>query len=158
SLVFDRNGDLCKRLPSFEEALDIVVVNDDGLIETGSDGVVARRYDQDQGLGATGRSITAGRSVSLRPIEKFNARKNIESIYKALITGISDYFKKMNFTKAIVGSSGGIDSAVVLALACEALGRENVNAILMPSPYSTQHSIDDAVQLSKNLNNPYEII
>src|SRR6201999_2955086 len=56
------------------------------------------------------------------------------------------------------GSSGGIDSAVVLALACEALGNENVRAILMPSQYSTGHSVEDAVQLSKNLNNPYDII
>ncbi|HXL56808.1 MAG TPA: NAD(+) synthase, partial [Chitinophagaceae bacterium] len=56
------------------------------------------------------------------------------------------------------GSSGGIDSAVTLALACEALGKENVRAILMPSPYSTEHSVNDAAQLSKNLGNPYDII
>jgi NAD+ synthase (glutamine-hydrolysing) len=64
----------------------------------------------------------------------------------------------MGFKKAILGSSGGIDSAVTLAIACEALGKENVYAILMPSPYSTPHSVDDAVQLSKNLDNPYDII
>jgi NAD+ synthase (glutamine-hydrolysing) len=64
----------------------------------------------------------------------------------------------MGFKKAILGSSGGIDSAVTLAIASEALGKENVHAILMPSPYSTDHSIKDAVQLSKNLNNPYDII
>lgn len=64
----------------------------------------------------------------------------------------------MGFSKAILGSSGGIDSAVTLALACDALGAENVRAILMPSPYSTEHSVDDAVQLSKNLGNPYDII
>jgi NAD+ synthase (glutamine-hydrolysing) len=64
----------------------------------------------------------------------------------------------MGFTKAILGSSGGIDSAVTLALACDALGAENVRAILMPSPYSTTHSVNDAVTLSKNLNNPFDII
>jgi NAD+ synthase (glutamine-hydrolysing) len=64
----------------------------------------------------------------------------------------------MGFTKAILGSSGGIDSAVTLALACEALGKQNVRAILMPSPYSTSHSVDDAVKLSENLGNPYDII
>jgi 7-cyano-7-deazaguanine synthase in queuosine biosynthesis len=64
----------------------------------------------------------------------------------------------MGFTKAILGSSGGIDSAVTLAIAVEALGKENVRAILMPSPFSTDHSINDAVQLSKNLDNPYDII
>jgi NAD+ synthase (glutamine-hydrolysing) len=64
----------------------------------------------------------------------------------------------MGFTKAIIGSSGGIDSAVTLALACAALGKENVRAILMPSPYSTDHSVDDAIALSKNLQNPYDIV
>ncbi|HLY69926.1 MAG TPA: NAD(+) synthase, partial [Puia sp.] len=69
-----------------------------------------------------------------------------------------DYFGKMGFSKAILGSSGGIDSAVTLALACEALGKENVRALLMPSPYSSAHSITDAEQLSKNLCNQYDII
>ena len=75
-----------------------------------------------------------------------------------MVLGVRDYFTKMGFKKAILGSSGGIDSAVTLAIACEALGKENVHAILMPSPYSTDHSINDAVQLSKNLNNTYDII
>jgi NAD+ synthase (glutamine-hydrolysing) len=57
----------------------------------------------------------------------------------------------MGFSKAILGASGGIDSAVVLALACEALGPENVTAIGMPSQYSSDHSVSDAEKLSKNL-------
>src|SRR4029078_6275362 len=69
-----------------------------------------------------------------------------------------DYFTKMGFTKAILGSSGGIDSAVTQALAVEALGKENVRAILMPSQYSSSHSVSDAELLSKNLGNPYDII
>ncbi|MEP6468060.1 MAG: NAD(+) synthase, partial [Parafilimonas sp.] len=76
----------------------------------------------------------------------------------ALLLGIRDYFKKMGFTTAILGSSGGIDSALVLTLACEALGKENVHAVLMPSPYSSEHSVNDAEQLSKNLGNPYNIV
>jgi NAD+ synthase (glutamine-hydrolysing) len=64
----------------------------------------------------------------------------------------------MGFTKAIIGSSGGIDSAVTIALACEALGAANVKAVLMPSQYSTGHSVEDAEKLSKTLGNPYEII
>jgi NAD+ synthase (glutamine-hydrolysing) len=72
--------------------------------------------------------------------------------------GIKDYFDKMGFKKAILGSSGGIDSAVTLAIACEALGRENVMAVLMPSMYSTSHSVSDAEALSRKLGNPYEII
>ena len=64
----------------------------------------------------------------------------------------------MGFTKAILGSSGGIDSAVTLAIACEALGAENVRAILLPSPYSTEHSVADAIALSTHLQNPYDIV
>src|SRR6185295_17478591 len=70
-------------------------------------------------------------------IEYLTADDNIEEIYQALLLGIYDYFHKMGFTKAILGSSGGIDSAVTLALACRALGPENVRAVLMPSQFST---------------------
>jgi NAD+ synthase (glutamine-hydrolysing) len=84
--------------------------------------------------------------------------RNIDRIYNALVMGVKDYFEKMGFTKAILGSSGGIDSAVTLAIACEALGKENVRAILMPSPYSTEHSVNDAVKLSEALQNPYDVI
>ena len=82
----------------------------------------------------------------------------IEGIRKALVLGISDYFSKMNFTKATLGLSGGIDSAVTLVLAVEALGNKNVRVLLMPSKYSSQHSIDDAVKLAKNLNVSYDVI
>jgi NAD+ synthase (glutamine-hydrolysing) len=83
---------------------------------------------------------------------------NIEQVYAAIVMGIKDYFSKMGFTKAILGSSGGIDSAVTLVLACEALGKENVRAVLMPSEFSTSHSVEDAEQLSLNLSNPYDIV
>lgn len=82
----------------------------------------------------------------------------IEKIYHALILGIRDYFTKMGFKKATLGLSGGIDSALVLVLAVQALGKENVRVLLMPSRYSSDHSIDDALQLAKNLDIQYEII
>ncbi len=72
-------------------------------------------------------------------------------VHQALVMGIRDYFGKMGFKKAILGSSGGIDSALVQALACEALGPENVMALLMPSRYSSDGSVSDAEQLCKNL-------
>lgn len=82
----------------------------------------------------------------------------IEKIYQALVLGIRDYFGKMGFKRATLGLSGGIDSALVLVLAAEALGKENVRVLLMPSQYSSDHSITDAVQLAKNLDIQYEII
>lgn len=83
---------------------------------------------------------------------------NIAQVKAALVLGIRDYFSKMGFTKAILGSSGGIDSAVVLTLAVEALGKDNVTAVLMPSGFSSSHSVDDAVALSQQLGNPYHVV
>lgn len=73
------------------------------------------------------------------------------SIHDALVLGIQDYFRKLGFQKAILGLSGGIDSAVTLALACEALGPENVLAVMLPSQYSSDHSISDSEALASNL-------
>lgn len=140
SLVFDKDSNLVRQLPLFEEAIQVFDLNDDG-------------------------TFTLPVSVFSKdlPDSEFNPNEldyNLctAEIYSAIIIGIRDYFKKMGFTKAILGSSGGIDSAVTLALACEALGKENVRAVLMPSQYSTGHSVSDAEQLSKNLGNPYDII
>ncbi|MFY7899910.1 MAG: NAD(+) synthase, partial [Chitinophagaceae bacterium] len=140
SLIFDKHANLIKSFPLFAEHIDAVELNDDGSM-------LAPILEPN----------------NLIPNQEFNPptldeNLNIHQIYQALVFGIKDYFTKMGFTKAILGSSGGIDSAVVLALACNALGSENVRAILMPSPYSTEHSVNDAVALSKNLNNPYDII
>ncbi|HTM91161.1 MAG TPA: NAD+ synthase [Flavisolibacter sp.] len=84
--------------------------------------------------------------------------KNIQEIHDALILGIRDYFRKMGFKKATLGASGGVDSAVVQALAVEALGKENVHVLLMPSQFSSDHSVSDAEQLSINLDNRYDIL
>jgi len=140
SLVFDINANLCGKLQSFKEDLKGFVLNDDGTIDASIIEPANAVPDTDLNPGTL--------DVSL----------NINLVYDALIMGIKDYFNKMGFKKAILGSSGGIDSAVTLALACEALGSENVLAVLMPSEYSTGHSVTDAEALSKNLGNPYNII
>lgn len=140
SLVFDKNANICKQLPQFHEAIEEVILNDDGTIE-----------------GYLIEAATVLPDELLAPAD-LNESLNIAQIYNALILGIKDYFKKMGFKKAIIGSSGGIDSAVTIALACEALGKENVRSVLMPSQYSTSHSVDDAVQLSKNTGNEYDIV
>lgn len=82
----------------------------------------------------------------------------IELIHNAIVCGIRDYFKKNGIKKAVVGLSGGIDSAVVLPLAVAALGRRNVTGIMMPSQFSSDHSVNDAVQEAENLQVYYEII
>jgi NAD+ synthase (glutamine-hydrolysing) len=140
SLVFDKAANLCGQLPRFEEAIQSFVLNDDGTIDAPVIEPASRMPDKE-----------------LNPLA-LEENLNIEMVHDAIVSGIKDYFTKMGFTKAILGSSGGIDSAVTLALACTALGKDNVRAVLMPSQYSTAHSVSDAEQLSKNLQNPYDII
>lgn len=82
----------------------------------------------------------------------------IEKIHDALVLGIRDYFRKMGFKQATLGLSGGIDSAVTLVLAVRALGTENVRVLLLPSKYSSDHSVEDARQLAENLKIRYDII
>lgn len=140
SLVYDKDANIIHSLPLFEEACLLVEWNEDGSfghpVQVNSEAVPDYEFNP----------------------EVLLPELYIDRIYTALVTGIRDYFSKMGFTKAILGSSGGIDSAVTLALACEALGKEQVTALLMPSPYSTDGSITDAVKLSKNLENPYQIL
>ena len=76
---------------------------------------------------------------------------DIETVHRALVLGIHDYARKNRFTTAVLGLSGGIDSAVVAALACEALGAQNVLAVMMPSPYSSRDSIEDSLELGRQL-------
>lgn len=140
SLVFDKQANLCASMKRFEEDYRLFELQDDGTIRGEILEPAAHVPDEE-----------------LDPV-MFNPDLHIHSVYQALITGIKDYFQKMGFSKAILGSSGGIDSAVTLVLACEALGAENVTAVLMPSPYSSSHSVDDAVQLSRNLDNPYHVL
>ena len=92
-----------------------------------------------------------------KPILHTN-QNDIEQIHGALLLGIKDYFIKSGFSKAVLGLSGGIDSALVCALASEALGPDNVTAILMPSEYSSDHSIEDALALVNNLGCKHEVI
>ncbi len=79
-------------------------------------------------------------------------------LHDALVLGVKDYFEKLGFKKAVLGLSGGIDSAMVLYIATKALGAENVLSVLMPSKYSSEHSISDSIALCESLGSPYETI
>ncbi len=85
-------------------------------------------------------------------------KDKIALIHEALVLGIRDYFGKLGFRKAILGLSGGIDSAVACALAVEALGADNVHALLMPGPFSSEHSLTDARQLAEAAGIGYDIV
>lgn len=85
-------------------------------------------------------------------------KDKMQLIHDGIVLGLQDYFGKLGFSKAILGLSGGIDSAVTAVLAARALGPKNVRAVLMPSQFSSQHSIDDAVALAENLGIRYDIV
>jgi len=90
--------------------------------------------------------------------EQKQDQNKISKIHDALVLGVKDYFGKLGFKKAIIGLSGGIDSAVTVALASEALGPENIRVLLMPSQFSSDHSVNDARTLAENLGVQYDII
>jgi len=151
SMVMDAHGHVVKEMKFFEEDFAIVDLEE---IRKQKKSKVARgpvkEFDKEMRVSKV--------KDPNKIIDYLIEEKNISQIYEALILGIRDYFRKMGFSKAILGSSGGIDSAVTLAIACAALGRENVRSILMPSQFSSEHSVSDAEQLSKNLQNPYDIL
>lgn len=105
-----------------------------------------RIYDVDEIISVSGKKT--------EPVH----RSDIEKIHGALVMGIKDYFRKSGFSKAALGLSGGIDSAVTLVLAVEALGHKNLRVLLMPSQYSSDHSVNDAIVLAERLNVQYDII
>jgi NAD+ synthase (glutamine-hydrolysing) len=146
SLVYDINSQLVKEMAYFRE--DYALFDLDALREKKEVPAVAHKYYYS--------AAHVGRDTDT--LDYLTEEKNIQEIHDALILGIRDYFGKMGFSKATLGASGGIDSAVVQALAVEALGKDAVHVLLLPSPYSSDHSVDDAVQLSKNLGNRYDIV
>ena len=129
SVAFNSAGKVICRAKGFET--DLVAIELEELVATEGDGETGRRGDEE---------------TRRRGDEDSN-----EEIFNALVLGVKDYARKCGFTKAILGLSGGIDSALVAAIASEALGAENVLGVLMPSPYSSGHSVSDAEDLVDNL-------
>ncbi|HLF46339.1 MAG TPA: NAD+ synthase, partial [Chitinophagaceae bacterium] len=148
SLVYDINGRKIKEMNYFEE--DFQLFDLEKLCK--KDGSIKQPKNEKYFYSA--KEVGTGEDT----LVYLTNEKNIEEIYHALVLGIRDYFKKPGFKNAILGASGGIDSAVTQALAVQALGKKNVKAVLMPSPFSSDHSVADAELLCKSLGNEYEKI
>jgi NAD+ synthase (glutamine-hydrolysing) len=135
------------------------IIFDGGSMVFGADGVLVDElpYFTEQ---VTYYEFNKGEAIRpLQPVTlQAQRQSDVEQIYNGLVLGIQDYFHKSGFSKAILGLSGGIDSAVVCALAAAALGPENVMSVLLPSRYSTDHSIKDAEDLVRNLGCKSETI
>jgi len=161
SLVYDGDGTLVRELRYFEEDYVVAEWTKEGVDIDAERGCPDKNpgRTQIQAAGVFDKEMRVSKITDPNAIIGYlTSERNISQIHDALILGIRDYFSKMGFHKAILGSSGGVDSAVTLALACEALGKENVTAVLMPSAYSSGHSITDATRLSENLGNPSQVI
>ena len=130
-----------------------VGANDDLIFDGGScvinnNGMLCDRLPQMQAYSQTIHWNTQEFTTKTRPVDLMDEGTEL---YSALVLGVKDYARKCGFKQALLGLSGGIDSAIVAAIAADALGPENVLGILMPSPYSSDHSITDAVSLAENL-------
>jgi NAD+ synthase (glutamine-hydrolysing) len=154
SLVYDSNGRKIKEMKYFEEDFEVFEL-DELLRKTDSSKVSPDGGDLEGAEKYFYSAQDVGKGEDI--LAYLSNDKNIDEIYHALILGIRDYFRKMGFSKAILGASGGIDSAVTQVLAVDALGKENVTVLLMPSQFSSSHSVEDAEQLSKNLECNYHI-
>ena len=138
SFAVNRKGDLIQVLASFE--------TDFAVLE----------YDQAK-QDLVGSNQQSAARIEAAPLSFYPAVGNAE-IWAALVLGVRDYVRKCGFSKVVLGLSGGIDSALVAAIASCAIGPENVLGVLMPSPYSSDHSVNDALELARNLGIAIELL
>ncbi|MEV0925389.1 NAD+ synthase [Streptomyces spongiicola] len=146
SIVVDRDGEVVARAPQFAEGsvildLDLPAASADaptGLVDDGL--AIDRVVLCEEPLPAYERQLTGGCAQRL---------DDAEEVYSALVVGLRAYVAKNGFRSVVIGLSGGIDSALVAAIACDALGAENVYGISMPSRYSSEHSREDAAELAR---------
>ncbi|MCW2897835.1 MAG: synthetase [Streptosporangiaceae bacterium] len=150
SMVVDASGDLVARAPQFRE--DLLVAD----LEFPAP--VAFEPGESAADGHDGTVITVDRHLISEetlatydpiPAKHFEPMEDVAEVYGALVLGVRDYVRKNGFGSVIFGLSGGVDSALVAAIATDAIGPENVHAVLMPSRYSSDHSITDAEELVK---------
>ena len=139
SMVMDSRGNVIARAERFKE--DMVVLDTDTW---------QGELHGPQTLELSGTESTHG--------ESGNALQETGAVYEALVMGVRDYVQKCGFFKGVLGLSGGIDSAVTCAIACEAIGEKNIQGVAMPSPYTSERSVEDAKQLTANLGCLFEVI
>ena len=142
TIVVSGSGDLIARAPQFEDGL--MIIDLDVKIASSDPDLI----------------ISAAPTLKYKKIVPGVARRlgDLEQIWQGLVIGLRDYVLKNNFKSVVLGISGGIDSALVAALASDAIGADKVHGIAMPSKYSSQHSLSDAKELASNIGLNYRII
>lgn len=144
SFFVDKNGNILCRAMSFKEDLLVVDIPKDDICAEGAMDLYGEAIKISDG-------IKRDKRLNLLQIERPCISNPVEEVYKALVLGLGDYVSKNGFEKAVLGISGGIDSALVAAIAADSLGSDNVTGIFMPSPYTSEESKKDAIGLAENL-------
>jgi NAD+ synthase (glutamine-hydrolysing) len=163
SFAVNRQGNLIQVLASFETDFAVLEYDENKQDLVGSGNGQDARSTNNLGLceeqklglissGGIGQDARSTTDLSFYPAE------GDAEIWAALVLGVRDYVRKCGFSKVVLGLSGGIDSALVAAIASCAIGPENVLGVLMPSPYSSEHSVNDALELAGNLGIAIEIL
>ncbi|MEJ1196414.1 MULTISPECIES: NAD+ synthase [unclassified Streptomyces] len=154
SIVVDRDGEVVARAPQFSESCVVVDLDLPAAEADAPTGVV------DDGL-RVDRVVLSDEPVPAYPPELsggYAERLDDEEVYSALVVGLRAYVAKNGFRSVLIGLSGGIDSALVAAIACDAVGAENVYGVSMPSTYSSGHSRDDAAELARRTGLNYRTV
>jgi len=150
SLVVDRDGTVIARSPQFHE--DILVVD---LALAGSQEHTELSTGEQVVILSTQTSVELSAPATSVQWQRLD---QLGEVYEALVTGLHDYVAKNGFSSVLIGLSGGIDSAFVAALACDALGSDRVHGVSMPSEYSSEHSQTDAADLAQRLGLHYRSV
>ena len=157
SIIFDEHGNVVKRSPRFKEDLLIADIDIESVFRHRLHDPRRRKEKQEIGaklnpieLPKRNPTLPSKMNIDVQP-ESLFATDGVEDIYSALVLGTRDYVRKNGFQKVFIGLSGGIDSALTTVIAHDALGRENVVAVTMPSRYSSEGTFNDALEMAEKL-------
>ena len=158
SVVFAPDGSLVARAKAFEEQLMTVDLECEQVFRTRLFDPRVRRISEDV---RPFRKVTVPAEVPARTIHESTKETPLSQIaetYRALVVAVRDYVRKGGFSKVVIGSSGGVDSALTAVIAADALGAENVTCVAMPTRFSSDHSLTDAAELSQNLGCTHHVL
>lgn len=147
SMVLDSNGNIIAKAPAFKECLLLVDINLEDLPKK-EHLLSSRKRCQEVIIDEEFHFTKETKIVDYYPLDYLDS---VEEVYEALILGLSDYVRKNGFEKVVLGLSGGIDSSLVATIACDALGKDAVKGVFMPSCYTSVESREDAFELARNL-------